>query len=88
MVRQHKQTSEWPRGAKIETMALVLEARHGELASDVAAFFSLFHEQKGNFDRQAAWADVSLHIQKRQSQRNNAVAGISNRHVCQGLGLH
>lgn len=87
-LQDENRTSDWPRGAKIETMALVLESKHGSMAGDVAQFFSLFHGQKGNFARQAAWSDVSHHIRKRQMARDASVAGVAQHDEQPGLHLH
>ena len=50
-------------------MAIVLEARHGLYAAQVADFFSAVHFQNGDEDRSIAWADVAERVRDRQRER-------------------
>lgn len=44
---------------EFETMARVLEGRHGAHAAEIAAFFTLEHRLMGDIPRAAAWASVA-----------------------------
>ena len=57
--------------AEVETMAAVLEGRHGMWAADVADFFSTFHSLKGDQRRSWAWADVAELTRRRAEERLN-----------------
>jgi hypothetical protein len=57
--------------AEVETMAAVLEGRHGVWAADVADFFSTFHRLKGDQRRSWAWADVAELTRRRAEERLN-----------------
>jgi hypothetical protein len=50
-------------------MAIVLEARHGLHAADVADFFSAVHYRNGDEDRSNAWANVAERVRDRQRER-------------------
>jgi hypothetical protein len=52
-----------------DAMAIVLEARHGLYAAEVADFFSAAHFQKGDEDRSNAWANVAERVRDRQRER-------------------
>jgi hypothetical protein len=52
-----------------DAMAIVLEARHGIHAAEVADFFAAAHFQKGDEDRSNAWANVAERVRDRQRER-------------------
>lgn len=55
--------------AEIDTMASVLEARHGALASEIAEFFASLHGHKGDAPRSWAWNVVAETIRRRDLNR-------------------
>ena len=55
--------------AEIDTMASVLEARHGALASEIAEFFAAVHGEKGDPSRSWAWNIVAETIHRRAQAR-------------------
>ena len=55
--------------AELETMASVLEARHGMLAADIAEFFAALHGSKGDAPRSWAWNGVAETIRRRELRR-------------------
>ena len=55
--------------AEIDTMASVLEARHGSLASEIAEFFAAVHGHKGDAPRSWAWNIVAETIRRRDLNR-------------------
>jgi hypothetical protein len=57
--------------AEIDTMARVLEARHGGLATDVAEFFAAIHGHKGDAPRSWAWNIVAETIRRRDQARQS-----------------
>ena len=57
--------------AEVDTMATVLEARHGVLASEIAEFFAAFHGQKGDASRSWAWNIVAETIRRRECSRQS-----------------
>jgi hypothetical protein len=57
--------------AEAETMAAVLEGRHGVWAADVADFFAAFHKLKGDQRRSWAWSDVADVTRRRAEERQN-----------------
>ena len=59
---------------EIDTMARVLEARHGQLAFEIAEFFASAHGHKGDAPRSWAWNVVAETIRRRESLRE----GIDN----------
>lgn len=61
-----------PTPRDVETMALVLEGRHGRYAADVADFFSALHSVKGDAGRCWAWAGVAARVRRRERQRLQA----------------
>ena len=56
--------------AEIETMARVLEARHGNLAAEIAEFFASAHGHKGDAPRSWAWNVVAETIRQRDGARH------------------
>ncbi len=54
---------------EFEAMALVLEARHGLHAAEVADFFASLHVENGDESRSHAWADVAERVRERQHER-------------------
>lgn len=58
-----------PTPRDVETMAAVLEGRHGKFAEEVAEFFSTYHSLGGDAGRCWAWAGVAEKIRTRQRQR-------------------
>ena len=55
--------------AEVDTMATVLEARHGALASEIAEFFAALHGHKGDAPRSWAWNIVAETIRRREQAR-------------------
>lgn len=55
--------------AEVDTMATVLEARHGALASEIAEFFAALHGHKGDAPRSWAWNIVAETIRRRERSR-------------------
>lgn len=58
-----------PTPREVDTMASVLEGRHGRHAADVAEFFSSLHSQNGDAGRCWAWAGVAEKVRQRERQR-------------------
>jgi hypothetical protein len=54
---------------EFEAMAVVLEARHGRLAAEVADFFASMHIDEGDERRSIAWADVAELVRERERSR-------------------
>jgi hypothetical protein len=52
-----------------ELMARVLEGRHGCFAADVALFFSVMHNLRGDAGRSWAWVGVADEINARSRAR-------------------
>ncbi|HET6320936.1 MAG TPA: hypothetical protein VFF87_02685 [Hyphomicrobium sp.] len=65
-VWQHKPSIDEP---EFDAMAIVLEAKHGLHAAEVADFFSAVHLKNGDNDRSVAWADVAERVRERQADR-------------------
>jgi hypothetical protein len=65
----HPEHDVTPTPAEVETMASVLEGRHGHLAVGVAEFFSTYHSLGGDAGRCWAWAGVAATIRKRERER-------------------
>lgn len=63
-----------PNPHEIEFMAETLEGRHGELAAQVADFFSDLHGHKGDPGRSWAWAGVADLVRRRQMERQQISA--------------
>lgn len=66
----------WPTGEdptptprEVESMACVLESRHGHFAAEVAEFFSTYHSLGGDTGRCWAWAGVAEAIRQRERSR-------------------
>lgn len=53
----------------VTSMVEVLEGRHGQLAANVAEFFSTMHGTKGDAGRAWAWAGVAAMVRQREKQR-------------------
>jgi hypothetical protein len=58
-----------PTPAEVETMAAVLEGRHGAHAAEVADFFSEVHSRSGDAGRCWAWAGVAEVVRRREQVR-------------------
>lgn len=58
-----------PNPREVESMACVLEGRHGLYAAEVAEFFSSLHSVEGDAGRCWAWAGVAELIRKRERDR-------------------
>ncbi|MBI1648724.1 MULTISPECIES: hypothetical protein [Hyphomicrobium] len=65
-VWQHKPSIDEP---EFDAMAIVLEAKHGQFAAEVADFFSAVHFKNGDRDRSDAWADVAERLRERENER-------------------
>ena len=59
---------------EVDTMALVLEGRHGIFAADVADFLSDAHKVSSDPNRSSAWAAVALAVRGRERVRTAAPA--------------
>lgn len=53
----------------MQTMAVVLEARHGSYAAHVADFFAIAHDHEGDHERGRAWSGVATLVRRRESDR-------------------
>lgn len=62
-----------PMPAEVETMAEVLESRHGQHAAAVAEFFADVHGQRGDAGRCWAWSGVAERVRLRERARHGAV---------------
>jgi hypothetical protein len=58
-----------PTPGEVEAMVAVLEGKHGDLAADVAEFFSTLHSLKGDAGRSWAWAGVAEMVRRRAEAR-------------------
>ncbi len=58
-----------PAPGEVETMAAVLEGRHGVYAEHVAQFFADVNADKGDAARAWAWTAVTERVRKRTTQR-------------------
>ena len=58
-----------PSPKDVETMACVLEGRHGQLAAEIAEFFACVHGQNTDAGRTWAWAGVAEVVRHRQRIR-------------------
>lgn len=65
----HPDEDATPTPREVDTMASVLEGRHGRFAAEVAEFFSTFHSQSGDAGRCWAWAGVAETIRLRERRR-------------------
>ena len=54
---------------EIETMALVLEGRHGIHAAGVAEFLAAVHDQSRDDNRRDAWSQVARTVRRREHLR-------------------
>ena len=54
---------------EFDAMAIVLEARHGRHAAEVAEFFAFYHNENGDEPRSDAWADVAERVRERERLR-------------------
>ena len=68
MVREPEQGLT-PTPGQVESMACVLEGRHGLFAAEVAEFFSTYHSIGGDAGRCWAWACVAETIREREQGR-------------------
>ncbi|MBI1386519.1 MAG: hypothetical protein GC150_16555 [Rhizobiales bacterium] len=57
------------RDASFDHLALVLEARHGVHAAEVADFFASVHGQLGDHTRSLAWDAVADTVRQREAER-------------------
>jgi hypothetical protein len=67
--RWHPEEDATPTPRDVETMAAVLEGRHGLHAADVAEFFASVHSQQGDAGRSWAWAGVAELVRRREMSR-------------------
>lgn len=67
--RWHPTESEAASPRELETMAAVLEGRHGAHAADVADFFVAYHVMSLDAGRSRAWAKVANLVRSREHQR-------------------
>lgn len=58
-----------PTPGQVDSMACVLEGRHGNWAAEVAEFFATYHSIGGDVGRCWAWACVADTIRKREQSR-------------------
>ncbi|MFM2421786.1 MAG: hypothetical protein RL291_316 [Pseudomonadota bacterium] len=65
----HPEDDATPTPREVETMAEVLEGRHGQFAAEVAEFFSTYHSLKGDAGRCWAWAGVAECVRQRSQAR-------------------
>jgi hypothetical protein len=65
----HPDADATPTPRDVDTMASVLEGRHGTFAAEVADFFSSVHSHEGDAGRCWAWAGVAELIRKRERER-------------------
>ena len=67
--RWHPSEDVTPTPREVDSMASVLEGRHGCLAAEVAEFFSTLHSIDGDAGRCWAWAGVAELIRQREKVR-------------------
>jgi hypothetical protein len=65
----HPDADVTPTPREVQSMAEVLEGRHGQHAVDVAEFFSTHHSLSGDAGRCWAWAGVAETIRQRATRR-------------------
>ena len=65
----HPEDDATPTPREVQSMAEVLEGRHGTHAVDVADFFSTAHSLKGDAGRCWAWAGVAELLRRRADSR-------------------
>jgi hypothetical protein len=68
-MRWHPDEDTTPTPREVESMASVLEGRHGQWAAEVAEFFSSVHSVDGDAGRCWAWAGVAEMIRRRERAR-------------------
>ena len=59
---------------ELESMACVLEGRHGAYAAEVAEFFATAHVISEDADRSRAWAQVAELVRLREIRRCAGIA--------------
>jgi hypothetical protein len=65
----HPDADVTPTPREVQSMAEVLEGRHGQHAVEVAEFFSTQHSLSGDAGRCWAWAGVAETIRQRATRR-------------------
>lgn len=65
----HPENDATPTPGEVESMAAVLEGRHGVHAEEVAQFFTDWNAQKGDASRSWAWAAVAERVRQREGRR-------------------
>ena len=65
----HPEEDVTPTPREVDSMAAVLESRHGVMAAEVADFFSTYHAQNGDAGRSWAWAGVAQLVRRRDRDR-------------------
>ena len=68
-INWHRDEDVTPSPKDVETMACVLEARHGQYAAEVAEFFACVHGQNNDAGRTWAWAGVAEVVRHRERRR-------------------
>jgi hypothetical protein len=68
----HPDEDTTPTPGEVDSMACVLEGRHGMWAEQVADFFSEWNAQHGDASRSWAWAAVGERIRLRTGKRTAA----------------
>ncbi len=68
----HPDEDTTPTPRDVESMASVLEGRHGLFAAEIAEFFSSVHSQSGDAGRCWAWQGVAETIRRRERIRIGA----------------
>lgn len=58
-----------PTPRDVDAMAAVLESRHGAHAAEVAEFFSIWYDDRGDAGRSWAWAGVAEKVRLREQER-------------------
>ncbi|MDX2306875.1 MAG: hypothetical protein NW216_01415 [Hyphomicrobium sp.] len=72
----HPDEDATPTPRDVETMALVLEGRHGAHAADVAEFFASLHTNEGDAGRSWAWLGVAELVRLREKRRVSGSARV------------
>jgi hypothetical protein len=65
----HPEEDATPTPADVQAMVETLEGRHGQLAAEIADFFSTMHALKGDAGRCWAWAGVAESVRRRSKVR-------------------
>lgn len=68
-LRWHPDEDATPTPRDVETMAEVLEGRHGAHAAEVAEFFASLHTVGGDAGRSWAWLGVAELVRLREKRR-------------------